>query len=53
MDHKIQVKFDYGGIDIYLSQHCVKIWLSGTLNIIRKPKKSVFSKRKRTITQER
>ena len=30
-----------------------KIWLSGTLNIIRKPKKSLFSKRKRAITQER
>jgi hypothetical protein len=30
-----------------------KIWLSGTLNIIRKPKKSLFSKRKRAITHER
>jgi hypothetical protein len=30
-----------------------QIWLSGTLNIIRKPKKSLFSKRKRAITQER
>jgi hypothetical protein len=29
------------------------IWLSGTLNIIRKPKKSLFSKRKRAITHER
>jgi hypothetical protein len=29
-----------------------KIWLSGTLNIIRKPKKFLFSKRKRAITQE-
>jgi hypothetical protein len=27
-----------------------KIWLSSTLNIIRKPKKSLFSKRKRAIT---
>jgi hypothetical protein len=30
-----------------------QIWLSHTLNIIRKPKKSLFSKRKRAITQER
>ena len=30
-----------------------KIWLSQTLNIIGKPKKSLFSKRKRAITQER
>ena len=33
-----------------------KIWLSGTLgtlNNIRKPKKSLLSKRKRVITQER
>jgi hypothetical protein len=30
-----------------------KIWSSGTINIIRKPKKSLFSKRKRAITQER
>jgi hypothetical protein len=31
-----------------------KIWLSGyiTLNIIRKSKKSLFSKRKRAIAQE-
>jgi hypothetical protein len=28
------------------------IWLSGTLNIIRKPKKALFSKRKWAITQE-
>ena len=30
-----------------------EIWLSGTLNIIQKPKKSLFSKRKRAITQDR
>jgi hypothetical protein len=30
-----------------------KIWLSHTLNIIRKPKKFLFSKRKRAITHER
>ena len=30
-----------------------KIWLSHTLNIIWKPKKSLFSKRKRAITHER
>jgi hypothetical protein len=29
------------------------IWLSGTLNIIRKPKKSLFSKRKRAIPLEK
>jgi hypothetical protein len=29
------------------------IWLSHTLNIIRKPKKFLFSKRKRAIAQER
>jgi hypothetical protein len=40
MVYKIVLKFE-------------KIWLSGTLNIIRKPKKSLFSKRKRAITQER
>jgi hypothetical protein len=59
MYHKIQIKFDYGEIDIYRSWITTivlkfeKIWLSGTLNIIRKPKKSLFSKRKRAITQER
>jgi hypothetical protein len=70
MYHKIQIKFDYGEIDIYRSWYTIikldlyfmvysivlkfeKIWLSGTLNIIRKPKKSLFSKRKRAITQER
>ena len=33
--------------------HYEKIWLSGTLNIMRKPRKSLFSKRKRAITSER
>jgi hypothetical protein len=40
MVHSIVLKFE-------------NIWLSGTLNIIRKPKKSLFSKRKRAITPER
>jgi hypothetical protein len=30
-----------------------KNWLSHILNIIRKPKKSLFSKSKRAISQER
>jgi hypothetical protein len=52
--------FRYTVIDInlYLMVHSIvlkleKIWLSHTLNIIRKPKKSLFSKRKSAITQER
>jgi hypothetical protein len=45
-------------LNLYLMVHSIvlkfeKIWLSHTLNIIRKPKKSLFSKRKRAITQER
>jgi hypothetical protein len=39
----------------YGIQHCVKVWkdlVERTLNIVRKPKKSFFSKRKRAITQE-
>jgi hypothetical protein len=44
--------------NMYLIVHSIllkfeKIWSSGTLNIIRNPKKSLFSKRKRAITQER
>jgi hypothetical protein len=39
MEYSIVLKFE-------------NIWLSGTLNIIRKPKKSFFSKRKRAIAQE-
>jgi hypothetical protein len=39
MVHRIVLKFE-------------KIWLSCTLNIIRKPRKCLFSKRKRTITYE-
>jgi hypothetical protein len=39
---------------LYLMVHSIvlnfeKIWLSATLNIIRKPKKSLFSKRKMAI----
>ena len=40
MVHRIVLKFE-------------KIWLSRTLNIIRKPKKSLSSKSKRAITHER
>jgi len=36
MVHRIDLKFE-------------KIWLSRTLDIIRKPRKSLFSKRKRVI----
>jgi hypothetical protein len=45
-------------LNLYFMVHRIvlkleKIWLSRTLNIIRKPKKSLFSMRKRAITQER
>ena len=45
-------------LNLYFMVHSIvlkfeKIWLSHTLNIIRKPKKSLFSKRQRAITQER
>jgi hypothetical protein len=62
---KYRFKFNYGVFHIYhswamalfLFENMVhsnvwkfeKIWLSGTLIIIRKPKKSLFSKRKRVI----
>jgi len=39
MVHRIVLKFE-------------KIWLSRTLNVIGKPRKFLFSNRKRAITQE-
>jgi hypothetical protein len=61
VDHNlwtVNVKYTVIELNLYLVVHSIvlkfeKIWLSGTLNIIRKPKKSLFSKRKRAITQER
>ena len=54
----VNVKYTVIEHNLYLMVHSIvlkfeKIWLSHTLNIIRKPKKSLFSKRKRAITQER
>jgi len=51
------VKYTIIKLDLYFMVYSMvlkfeKIWLSGTLNIIRIPKKSLFSKRKRAITQE-
>jgi len=45
-------------LNLYLMVHSIvwkfeKIWLRHTLIIIRKPKKSLFSRRKRAITHER
>jgi hypothetical protein len=53
----VYVKYTVIALNLYLIVHRIvlkfeKIWLSHTLNIIRKPKKSLFSKRKRAITQE-
>jgi hypothetical protein len=54
----VNVKYTIIKLNLYFMAYSIvlkfeKIWLSGTLNIIRKPKKSLFSKRKRAITQER
>jgi hypothetical protein len=54
----VDVKYTIIKLNLYLMVYSImlkfeKIWLSHTLNIIRKPKKSLFSKRKRAITQER
>jgi hypothetical protein len=54
----VNVKHTIIELNLYLTVHSIvwhfeKIWLSTTLNIIRKPKKSLFSKRKMAITQER
>jgi hypothetical protein len=45
-------------LNLYVMVHSIvlkfeNVWLSYTLNIIWKPKKSLFSKRKRAKTQER
>jgi len=54
----VNVKYTIIKLNLYVMVYSIvlkfeNIWLSGTLNIIRKPKKSLFSKRKRAITQER
>jgi hypothetical protein len=54
----VDVKYTIIKLNLYFMVYSIvlkfeKIWLSGTLNTIRKPKKSLFSKRKRAITQER
>jgi len=54
----VYVKYTVIELNLYLMVHNIvlkfeNIWLSHTLNIIRKPKKSLLSKRKRAITQER
>ena len=54
----VNVKYTVIELNLYLMVHSIvlkfeKIWLSHTLNIIWKPKKSLFSKRKRAITHER
>jgi hypothetical protein len=54
----VNVKYTVIEFNLYLMIHSIvlkfeKIWLSVTVIIIRKPKKSLFSKRKRAIAQER
>jgi hypothetical protein len=54
----LNVKYTIIKLNLYFMVYSIvlkfeNIWLSGTLNIIRKPKKSLFSKRKRAITHER
>jgi hypothetical protein len=54
----VNVKYTVMELNRYLMVHSTvlkfeNIWLSHTLNIIRKPKKSLFSKRKRAITHVR
>jgi hypothetical protein len=54
----VNVKYTIIKLNLYFMVYSIvlkfeKIWLSHTLNIIRKSKKSLFSKRKRAITQER
>ena len=54
----VNVKYTVIELNLYLMIHSIvlkfeKIWLSHSLNIIQKFKKSLFSKRKRAITQDR
>ena len=54
----VDVKFSIIKLNLYFMVYSIalkfeQIWLSGTLDIIRKPKKSLFSRRKRATTQER
>jgi hypothetical protein len=53
----VDVKYSIIKLNLYFMVYSIAlkfehIWLSGTLDIIRKPKKSLFSKRKRATTQE-
>ena len=54
---KVNVKYTIIKFNLYFMVYSIvlkfeKIWLSHTLNIIRKPKKSLFTKRKRAITHK-
>ena len=54
----VDVKYTIIKLNLYFMVYSIalkfeQIWLSGTLDIIRKPKKSLFSRRKRATTQER
>jgi hypothetical protein len=54
----VNVKYTVIELNLYFVVQCIvlkfeNIWLTHTLNIIQKPKKSQFSKRKRPIAQER
>jgi hypothetical protein len=54
----VDVKYSIIKLNLYFMVYSIalkfeQIWLSGTLDIIRKPKKSLFSRRKRATTQER
>jgi hypothetical protein len=53
----VDVKYSIIKLNLYFMVYSIalkfeQIWLSGTLDIIRKPKKSLFSRRKRATTQE-
>jgi hypothetical protein len=53
----VNVKYTVIELNLYVMVYSIvlkfeKNWLSHTLNIIRKPKKTLFSKRKRAISQE-
>ena len=54
----VDVKYSIIKLNLYFMVYSIalkfeQIWLSGTLEIIREPKMSLFSKRKRAIAQER
>jgi hypothetical protein len=50
----VNMKYTVVELNLYLMVHSIvltfeKIWMNHALNIIRKPEKSLFSKRKRAI----